>query len=226
MNKILLIEDEVNIRRIIAYDLKKANYDIYECGDGLQALQLANEHDFDVYIIDWMIPSLSGIDLVKKLREANDDGVIIMLTARDDEADILHAFDQGVDDYVTKPFSPRELLARVNAHLKRQNKKNEHSLSFNDVRIDLKKREAFIKDELLILTKKEFDLLEYFLNHQDEVVSRDMILNDIWGFDYDGDTRIVDVHVFKLRTKLQNSQVLIKSSRGVGYMMVNNHENH
>lgn len=225
MNKILLIEDEVNIRRIIAYDLKKANYDIYECGDGLDALNLAKENDFDVYIIDWMIPSLAGIDLVKKLRDENDDGIMIMLTARDDEADILHAFDLGVDDYITKPFSPRELLARVNAHLKRQHKKNEQSLTFNDVRIDLKKREAYIKDELLVLTKKEFDLLEYFLNHQDEVLSRDMILNDIWGFDYDGDTRIVDVHVFKLRTKLQASSVLIKSSRGVGYAMVNNDEN-
>ncbi|MFR8570239.1 MAG: response regulator transcription factor, partial [Longicatena caecimuris] len=207
MAKVLLIEDEENIRKIISYDLRKAGHTIVESGDGQEALDIALKQPFDVLIIDWMLPHVSGIEIVQKLRTQHVDSVMIMLTARDDETDILYAFDQGVDDYVTKPFSPRELLARVNAHMKRQSKRMEKDLEIGELRINLKRREALLKDELLTLTKKEFDLLEYFVSNKNIVLSRDAILNDIWGFDYDGDTRIVDVHVFKLRTKLQGSNV-------------------
>ena len=224
MARILLIEDEENIRKIIAYDLNKAGNEIVETGDGQQAIDLAMKEDFDVLIIDWMLPHVSGIDIVKKLRSEDKDSIMIMLTARDDESDILNAFEQGVDDYITKPFSPRELLARVNAHLKRQTKKQGQELMIGDLHMNMKRREAFIKDKMMTLTKKEFDLLEYFVQNKDIVLSRDSILNDIWGFDYDGDTRIVDVHVFKLRSKLNGSHVHIKSSRGVGYLLEENNE--
>ena len=224
MAKVLLIEDEENIRKIISYDLRKAGHTIVESGDGQEALDIALKQPFDVLIIDWMLPHVSGIEIVQKLRTQHVDSVMIMLTARDDETDILYAFDQGVDDYVTKPFSPRELLARVNAHMKRQSKRMEKDLEIGELRINLKRREALLKDELLTLTKKEFDLLEYFVSNKNIVLSRDAILNDIWGFDYDGDTRIFDVHVFKLRTKLQGSNVHIKSSRGVGYLLEELHE--
>ena len=224
MAKVLLIEDEENIRKIISYDLRKAGHTIVESGDGQEALDIALKQPFDVLIIDWMLPHVSGIEIVQKLRIQHVDSVMIMLTARDDETDILYAFDQGVDDYVTKPFSPRELLARVNAHMKRQSKRMEKDLEIGELRINLKRREALLKDELLTLTKKEFDLLEYFVSNKNIVLSRDAILNDICGFDYDGDTRIVDVHVFKLRTKLQGSNVHIKSSRGVGYLLEELHE--
>ena len=224
MAKVLLIEDEENIRKIISYDLRKAGHTIVESGDGQEALDIALKQPFDVLIIDWMLPHVSGIEIVQKLRTQHVDSVMIMLTARDDETDILYAFDQGVDDYVTKPFSPRELLARVNAHMKRQSKRMEKDLEIGELRINLKRREALLKDELLTLTKKEFDLLEYFVSNKNIVLSRDAILNDIWVFDYDGDTRIVDVHVFKLRTKLQGSNVHIKSSRGVGYLLEELHE--
>ena len=224
MAKVLLIEDEENIRKIISYDLRKAGHTIVESGDGQEALDIALKQPFDVLIIDWMLPHVSGIEIVQKLRTQHVDSVMIMLTARDDETDILYAFDQGVDDYVTKPFSPRELLARVNAHMKSQSKRMEKDLEIGELRINLKRREALLKDELLTLTKKEFDLLEYFVSNKNIVLSRDAILNDIWGFDYDGDTRIVDVHVFKLRTKLQGSNVHIKSSRGVGYLLEELHE--
>lgn len=224
MAKVLLIEDEENIRKIISYDLRKAGHTIVESGDGQEALDIALKQPFDVLIIDWMLPHVSGIEIVQKLRTQHVDSVMIMLTARDDETDILYAFDQGVDDYVTKPFSPRELLARVNAHMKRQSKRMEKDLEIGELRINLKRREALLKDELLTLTKKEFDLLEYFVSNKNIVLSRDAILNDIWGFDYDGYTRIVDVHVFKLRTKLQGSNVHIKSSRGVGYLLEELHE--
>lgn len=224
MAKILLIEDEDNIRKIIAYDLKNAGFDIVECRDGKEALEVAKKHHFDVMVIDWMLPQMSGIELVKRLRQAGNDSIMMMLTARDDESDIIHAFEEGVDDYMTKPFSPRELLARVQAHLKRQKKSEAPVFACGDVHLDMKRREAYIKDTLITLTKKEFDLLEYFIRNQHIVLSRDSILNDIWGFDYDGDTRIVDVHVFKLRSKLQASNVKITSSRGVGYLMEEVHE--
>ena len=223
MARILLIEDEVNIRKITAYDLRNANYEIVECADGKEAIELAKREEFDVYIIDWMLPHVSGIDIVKALRANNVDSILIMLTARDDEADVLYAFENGVDDYITKPLSPRELLARVNAHLKRQKKKEERLLA-GKLSMDMKRREAFIDNEGITLTKKEFDLLEYFVRNKGVVLSRDNILNDIWGFDYDGDTRIVDVHVFKLRNKLQKASVTIKSSRGVGYLLEELHE--
>ena len=223
MARILLIEDEVNIRKITAYDLRNANYEIVECADGKEAIELAKREEFDVYIIDWMLPHVSGIDIVKALRANNVDSILIMLTARDDDADVLYTFENGVDDYITKPFSPRELLARANAHLKRQKKKEERLLA-GKLSMDMKRREAFIDNEGITLTKKEFDLLEYFVRNKGVVLSRDNILNDIWGFDYDGDTRIVDVHVFKLRNKLQKASVTIKSSRGVGYLLEELHE--
>ena len=224
MAKILLIEDESNIRKIISYDLKKAGYEITECADGQEAYDLAIQDNYDVLIIDWMLPSKSGIEIVEELRNRDISSIIIMLTARDDESDILHAFDLGVDDYVTKPFSPRELLARVNAHMKRKSKKEQSVMSFGMLNMNIKKREAFLQDEPLTLTKKEFDLLEYFVQHKESVVSRDEILHDIWGFDYDGDTRIVDVHVFKLRSKLEKSDILILAKRGIGYMLEIKHE--
>ena len=218
MEKILLVEDEINIRKIIAYDLKKANYDLFECGDGQEALNHALSQHFDLMIIDWMLPSVSGIEIVQALRAKGCDAIIMMLTARDDETDILTAFDCGVDDYITKPFSPRELLARVNAHLKRIRKKEKY-LQIGNIKMDLAKRCAYNGFKILDLTKKEFDLLEYFIVNPDRVLSRDNILNDVWGFDYDGDTRIVDVHVSKLRNKLKDSDVQIKSSRGIGYLL-------
>lgn len=223
MEKILLVEDEINIRKIIAYDLKKANYDLVECGDGKEALEYGLHQHFDLMIIDWMLPSISGIQMIQELRNKGCDAIIMMLTARDDETDILTAFDCGVDDYITKPFSPRELLARIHAHLKRIRKKEE-ILQIGNLKMDLAKRCAFSLNETLDLTKKEFELLEYFIIHHDRVLSRDRILNDIWGFDYDGDTRIVDVHVSKLRNKLKGSGTRIKSSRGIGYFLEEFHE--
>lgn len=225
MEKILLIEDEDNIRKIVAYDLIKAGYEIKECADGEEALLLAQQESFDVMIIDWMLPKMSGIDIVKQLRERDVDSIMMMLTAKDEETDILYAFDQGIDDYMTKPFSPRELLARVHAHLKRRIKKEEKNLvTYGDLHIDTKKYEAFCKNASISLTKKEYDLLEYFIKNNNIVLSRDNILNEIWGFNYDGDTRIVDVHVFKLRTKLESSNVHIRSLRSVGYIMELKHE--
>ena len=187
--------------------------------DGKSALHEAFNQKFDVMIIDWMLPHISGVELVKTLREQAIDSIMIMLTARDDETDVLYAFEQGVDDYMSKPFSSRELLARIHAHLRRHKKMDTAIVTLGNLQIDKKRREASILDQVINVTKKEFDLLEYFVKNQGIVLSRDTILNEIWGFDYDGDTRIVDVHVFKLRSKLEGSDLHIKSSRGIGYIM-------
>lgn len=219
MSKILLIEDEDNIRKMVAYDLKHAGYDVDESKDGKDALDKISMNEYDLMIIDWQIPYVSGIEIVNKIRNEEIDAILFMMTARDDESDILYAFDAGVDDYITKPFSPRELIARVNAHLKRKERKGESELTLGNVKLSLKRRSVHVCDNEIILTKKEFDLLEYMMKNHGMVMSRDNILNDIWGFDYDGDTRIVDVHIFKLRNKLSQSNVSILSTRGVGYVL-------
>lgn len=218
MSKILLIEDEDSIRKIMAYDLLKAGYDIDEADNGMDGEKLGLTGDYDLIIIDWMLPKKDGIELVKEFRKNKVESVFLMVTAKDEEEDLLQAFEAGVDDYVSKPFSPRVLLARVNAHLKRV-KKNENKKVFMDIELNDKKRKAIIAGEEIPLTKKEYDLLEYYITNNNIVVSRDKILNDLWGFDYDGDTRIVDVHTFKLRSKLKNSKANISSSRGVGYIL-------
>ncbi len=226
MAKILLVEDEESIRKLISYDLKMARYEAVLCEDGQQALEKGLNETFDLMIIDWMLPYLSGIDLVRQFRQKGIDSVIIMLTAKDEEEDILDAFEAGVDDYVTKPFSPRQLLARIQAHMKRLAKPAPTVLKVADVELNQTQREVRVAGQPIELTKKEFELLEYLMRNPKMVLTRDNILNEIWDFDYDGDTRIVDVHIFKLRSKLQGSQVMIKSMRGVGYSLEINHENH
>jgi len=220
MARILLIEDEDNIRRLISYDLKSARHEVVSVSDGLSALETAKKESFDAMIIDWMLPGKSGIELIREFRAQNVPSIMMMLTAKDEEGDILEAFEAGCDDYMTKPFSPRELLARLSAHLKRFNvedssKKNQ----FGDLQIHQSRHEITVHDHLLDLTKKEYDLLVYFVKNAKIVCSRDTILNEIWDFDYDGDTRIVDVHIFKLRHKLKDSNVTIRSIRGVGYVL-------
>ena len=221
MVRVLIIEDEDNIRKIIAYDLSKAGFEVSEAQDGKQGLSLALENGNDYYdliLIDWMLPEICGIDLLKKFRAAKVEGILFMLTAKDGEEDIVEAFEAGADDYMSKPFSPRELLARINAHLKRIKKETQNK-AFLDIVMDEKKRSVKIAEQKVEMTKKEYDLLEYFILNNNIVLSRDKILNDLWGFDYDGDTRIVDVHTFKLRSKLKMSKAQINSSRGVGYIL-------
>lgn len=218
MPKILIIEDEVNLRKILKYDLKHANYDVFEASDGLEGYTLAMSNQYDLIIIDWMLPGMQGIEIVEQLREHHCKSILFMLTAKDDEADILQAFELGVDDYVTKPFSPRELLARIKVHLRKANTHSEEA-KIGNVMINFQKRQVVHNQEVLDLTKKEFDLLSYLIRNRGRVLSRDEILNEIWGFEYDNDTRIVDVHIFKLRSKLTNTSIQIKSNRGVGYQL-------
>ncbi|CAM2791077.1 response regulator transcription factor [Erysipelothrix tonsillarum] len=217
--KILIIEDEEGIRRLLRYDLKQMGFDVQSAKDGREGLQMAQSSQYDVIIIDWMLPYYDGIELVSQFRASGMDSILIMLTAKDEEADILEAFEAGVDDYLSKPFSPRELSARITAHLRRVDLNHElRRIQVGDIVVNLDQHTVVVNGNLVELTKKEFDLLIYLLQNENIVLTRDQILTEIWHFDYDGDTRIVDVHVFKLRAKLEGSNVKINSLRGVGYV--------
>jgi two-component system alkaline phosphatase synthesis response regulator PhoP len=212
---ICLVDDEKNIRRLVAYDLKSAGYEVASFENGQEVIDSKTE--YDAYIVDWMMPVMDGLSLVKKLREKGDSHLVIMLTAKSDEEDLIEAFEVGVDDYLSKPFSSRELLVRLKTHLSRLQSNSSQSLQLGDVAINPIKREVKIQNQLSFLTKVEFDLLWLIGKEKGNVLSRDKILNELWGFDYDGDTRIVDVHISKLRNKLTQTKVEIVSLRGVGY---------
>jgi two-component system alkaline phosphatase synthesis response regulator PhoP len=199
----------------VAYDLKSAGYEVASFENGQEVIDSNTE--YDAYIVDWMMPVMDGLSLVKKLREKGDSHLVIMLTAKSDEEDLIEAFEVGVDDYLSKPFSSRELLVRLKTHLSRLQSNSSQSLQLGDVAINPIKREVKIQNQLSFLTKVEFDLLWLLGKEKGNVLSRDKILNELWGFDYDGDTRIVDVHISKLRNKLAQTKVEIVSLRGVGY---------
>lgn len=224
MTKILFVDDEINIRKLVTYDLKQAGFEFDVCENGEEALDLVRKDKYDLCIIDWMMPKLSGLDLVKIMRKEGNDAILIMLTAKDEEEDLIDAFEAGVDDYIRKPFSSRELMLRINVHLKRLKLKQTTTKNIGDVHLDLAKRSCMIKNESILLTKIEFDLLLYFTENLSQVLSRDMILNALWNFEYDGDTRIVDVHVFKLKAKMKSSLLEFKSIRGIGYQLEVNRE--
>lgn len=219
MRKILIIEDEDGIRRLLRYDLKQFDFDVDSAKDGAEAITFVDDFDYDVIIVDWMLPVHDGISLVKKFREEGETAIILMLTAKDEESDILEAFEAGVDDYMTKPFSPRELTARINAHIKRLDAKEKIKIiKAGNLSIKTNQHLVEIEQRKISLTKTEYDLLVYLLSNLNLVLSRDQILTEIWNYDYDGDTRIVDVHIFKLRQKLENANLKIEALRGVGYV--------
>lgn len=219
MRKILIIEDEDGIRRLLRYDLKQFNFEVDSAKDGQEAIDYVAKKDYDVILVDWMLPVHDGISLVKKFRQEGKSAIMFMLTAKDEESDILEAFEAGVDDYMTKPFSPRELTARISAHLKRLEPKDKnHNLEVGNLKLNRDQHSVQVDQLALELTKKEYDLLLYLLNNLNKVLSRDQILGEIWNFDYDGDTRIVDVHIFKLRQKIKEADLKIESLRGVGYV--------
>ena len=220
MGTILIIEDELSIQTLLAYDLRQSGLIVEVASDGLEGYKKAVDGDYDVIILDLMLPKLDGINLCEKLRGINQDVHIIMLTARSDENDKIKGLNCGADDYMTKPFSPREVLARVNVGIRRKYQKNDDQvMTLKDLSLDINRHELTIKERLVPLTYKEFELLAFLLKNKGKTMSRDILLETLWGFEYDGDTRIVDVHIFKLRDKLVNSGVTILTKRGIGYML-------
>ena len=221
MARILIIEDEKSIQRMIEYDLQQMGYEVDTALDGFEGYKKGSSTMYDVILLDVMLPNMNGMDICKKLRSEGVNSYIIMLTAVDDEYNTIQGFELGADDYVTKPFSPRELTARIKAGLRRQGvTKNEDVLQYGDITITQSSYEVFLGTTKIELTLKEFELLVYLVINKGKGLSRDQLLTNLWGFSYDGDSRVVDVHVFKLREKLDPKAEFIKTVRGVGYKII------
>lgn len=222
MPKILLIEDEATVRDTLALNLRAEDYDVITAEDGADGLRLAREETPDLIILDLMLPELDGLSLCRILRR--DSNVpIIMLTARGTEMDRIAGLETGADDYVVKPFSLGELQARVRANLRRAHASNRAAatrLSSGELTLDLLARRAHLQQAELKLTHREFDLLAELMRNQGAVLSRDLLLNRVWGYDYVGDSHTVDVHIRWLREKIEadpSAPKRITTVRGVGY---------
>lgn len=213
---ILVAEDEERLRKIVAKYLEKEGFDVWEAEDGVEALEIFAEQEIDLLILDVMMPKLDGWNVLKKVREQSNVPVI-MLTARDSEEDTLFGFRLGTDDYVTKPFRAGELVARVKALLNRSGKGSQNLDKKEGLFIDSSARQVLVDGEEIELTPKEYDLLQYFVSNQKMALSRDQILNRIWGYAYDGEDRTVDTIVKRLRQKLGSQGERIKTIRGMGY---------
>ena len=226
MAKILIVEDEKKIARFLELELNHEGYEVLTAFDGRSGLDTAMEADPDLLILDLMLPELSGIEVCRRLRHTSDVP-IIMLTAKDDVSDKVMGLDMGADDYVTKPFAIEELLARIRVAMKKRRardtvpeKKAEEVLTSGPVTLDLASWQARVRGETVALTKKEFDTLKYLMEHEGKAVTRDQLMNEVWGYDYIGDSNIVDVYIRYLRHKVDDTYQIktIHTIRSVGYL--------
>lgn len=212
--KLLIVDDEVLIRDVIKEYCLNENYDVCEASNGLDALKIINKENIDLIVLDIMMPKLDGFSLCKQIKDKNIP--IIILSARTDEFDKLMGFDLGIEDYVTKPFSPKELMARIKVILKRNNSFKDQFV-YKDLVVDFKAHTISINHEYLKFTPKEYDLLVYFINNENIALSRETLLDKIWGYSFFGDDRTVDTHVKMLRNTLGEYRDLIVTVRGMGY---------
>lgn len=230
MKKILVVEDEQSIAKLLQYNLEKEGYDVDVAVDGQEGLDKALDNEYTIILLDLMLPVKDGMDVCRELRREKVDTPIIMLTAKDSEIDKIVGLEIGADDYMTKPFSPREVTARIKAILRRvdQSKRTkqagsqvpEEELTFGDITIYPDKYEVIVRGEKTDFTPKEFELLLYLAKHSNRVLSRDQLLLAIWEYDFSGETRIVDVHISHLREKIEEdpkNPQYIKTARGFGY---------
>ena len=219
---VMLIEDEKEIRDLVRYNLEKAGYRVAAAADGEEGLQQLFASRPDALVLDLMLPGLNGLEIVRELRAEplTHDLPILVLTARSAEMDKLLGFEQGADDYLTKPFSPRELVARVRSLLRRTKPTGAaRALEVGVLRVDLDAHEASCAGARPDLTPREFDLLAFLARHPGRALSRDELLRKVWGYDYVGETRTVDVHVRRLRAKLGDHHELIETVLGAGYKL-------
>lgn len=216
--KILVVDDESRMRKLVRDFLVKAGYDVVEAGDGEEALNIFfAQKDIALIVLDVMMPKLDGWQVCREVREYSKVP-IIMLTARGDESDELQGFQLGVDEYLSKPFSPKILVARIGAILRRTGRTSEEQLlSFGGIEIDRAAHRVMIDGREIELSYKEFELLAYFLENQGIALSREKILNNVWNYDYFGDARTIDTHVKKLRSKMGEKGDMIKTIWGMGY---------
>ena len=226
MKKILIIEDEPNIRELVLYNLKSNGYEGIEAEDGYMGVTMVHKEKPDLILLDIMLPGKNGYDICKELREEGNETPIIMLTAKTEEIDKVLGLEFGADDYISKPFGIRELMARIKAVLRRYDNTHEnlppgeHILRINDLEINIERHQVKLGADLIDLTLKEFELLCYLAENRGLVLTRDQLLDKVWGIEYAGETRTVDVHIRYLRKKLGQSgdeEKYIETIRGKGY---------
>ncbi|ADC48736.1 two-component response regulator involved in phosphate regulation [Alkalihalophilus pseudofirmus OF4] len=231
--RILVVDDEESIATLLQFNLEQSGFEVTVASDGEEGLALAKDEPFDLLILDLMLPKIDGLDICKQLRQNKKMTPILMLTAKDDEFDKVLGLELGADDYMTKPFSPREVVARVRAILRRSaqlsetseaanNEENGRVIKIGDVEIFPENYEVLVHKKALELTPKEFELFLYLANHKGRVLTRDQLLNAVWNYEFVGDTRIVDVHISHLREKIEpntKKPVYIKTVRGLGYKL-------
>lgn len=219
MKKLLVVDDEDKIREVIKEYAEFSGYEVTEAADGMSAIGLCKLNDYDLIIMDVMMPKLDGFSSVKEIKKIKDIPVI-MLSARGEEYDKLFGFEMGIDDYVVKPFSPKELMARVNAVLQRKSGSENNSaqvMKFDGLEVNFAARTITVDGERVNLTPKEYDLLFYLIQNKNIALSRDKLLSDIWGYDFFGDDRTIDTHIKNLRNNLGPYRNFIVTLRGVGY---------
>ncbi len=214
MKKILLVEDEFRIRKITKDFLVEEGYKVVEAADGREAIDKFNGEAFDLVLLDVMLPEIDGWSVLREIRK-DSNVLVMMLTARSDDSDQIFGYQLKADDYLTKPFNPDLLIARVKALLRRGPSESKDELSFGNIVINEKQFKVFIDGEDIELTKKEFEMFKYLTENRGNVLTREQILNRVWGYDYYGDFRVVDNHVKRLRKKLKADY--IETVRGVGY---------
>ena len=221
MYKILIVDDEQKIREVLAEYAEFEGFEPDQAGDGMEAVTKCKQNDYDIILMDVMMPKLDGFSAVKEIKKIKDIPVI-MLSARGEEYDKLFGFEIGVDDYVVKPFSPKEVMARINAVLKRNNtnkntKNSNPSLKYDGLEIDMLGRNVYVDGVKAELTPKEYELLFYMVNNKGIALSREKLLSDVWGYDFYGDDRTVDTHIKMLRSNLKDYRRFIVTLRGLGY---------
>ena len=226
MRKVLLVDDEANIRQLIRYNLEKEEFQVFEAEDGLQGIKMAKAEKPDLLILDLMMPCVDGLEVCRTLKGSKLTSAlpIIMLTSRSEEIDKVVGLELGADDYMTKPFSPRELVARVKAVLRRSRIETSPpgELTVGSLRFNFSRYEVYHNKEKMELTPKEYELLKMFATNQGKVFTREQLLEKLWGYEYFGDTRTVDVHVRHLRAKLEREPEMaerIETIRGFGYRL-------
>ena len=228
---ILVVDDEQTIREMLVTNLKKEGYETLEAGDGITAINIALEKHPDLILLDIMLPKMDGLSVCKRIKNSYNVP-ILMLTAKDSEIDKILGLELGADDYITKPFSVRELVARVKANLRKmdnlavtkmendQNKKKENKIIVNDLELDLDKFEVKVRGEIMDLTLREFEVLKFLASQPGQVVTRETLLEKVWGYEYYGDIRTVDVTVRRIREKIEkdtSAPKILITKRGVGY---------
>lgn len=219
--KILIVEDEKKISRVLQLELEYENYKTEIADNGKEALKFIEEEEWDLVLLDIMIPELSGLEVLRRVRRTDESTPIILLTARDEIHDKVSGLDLGANDYITKPFQIEELLARIRAHLRRpkQKKADQNNLSIGDLKVNIGTRDVIKEGKQIELTPREFDLLVCLLKNKNLVMTREQLIEQVWGYDYYGDTNVVDVYIRYLRQKIDNdfAEKHIQTVRGVGY---------